>query len=147
MAAAYQKLKKRAFECVKAAAGSPDEDLFRVYRERFTEALGNDVNTASALTVLYDVLKADMNDATKTALIKDFDTVLGLDLTVVPAEEEKSPEIDPELKAFVEQAIEARKAAKAAKDFATADRIRNELLEKGIVLKDTREGTLWELAK
>ena len=53
---------------------------------------------------------------------------------------------DEELVSFVEQKIAERKAAKKEKDFAKADAIREELLQKGIVLKDTREGTVWEKA-
>ena len=52
--------------------------------------------------------------------------------------------MDDELASYVEKKIEERKEAKKAKDFAKADAIREELLAKGIVLKDTREGTFWE---
>ena len=97
-----------------------------------------------ALTVLYDLLKADTNDATKLALIKDFDRVLSLDLTAALKEEAK-PEVDAELEAYVLAKIEERKAAKKAKDFATADAIREELLSKGVVIKDTREGVVWHV--
>ena len=55
-------------------------------------------------------------------------------------------DVDDELKAFVEAKIEERKEAKKAKDFAKADAIRNELLEKGIVIEDTREGVKWHKA-
>ena len=77
-------------------------------------------------------------------LIGMFDYVLSLDL--LKEREEKKPEVDDELAAYVEEQIALRKAAKKEKNFAEADRIRNELLEKGIVLKDTREGTTWEKA-
>ena len=53
-------------------------------------------------------------------------------------------DVDDELASYVEKKIEERKEAKKAKDFAKADAIREELLAKGIVLKDTREGTFWE---
>ena len=53
--------------------------------------------------------------------------------------------MDAELKAFVEEKIGERKAAKKAKDFATADAIREELKKKGIEIKDTREGTVWSV--
>ena len=49
-------------------------------RNKFAQAMGNDLNTSQAITVLYDVLKADTNDATKRALVEDFDQVLSLDL-------------------------------------------------------------------
>ena len=96
-----------------------------------------------ALTVLYDVLKADTNDATKLALINDFDYVLGLELSV---KKEEEAEEDSELTAYVEEQIALRKEAKKAKDFAKADAIRNELAAKGIILEDTREGVKWRKA-
>ena len=102
------------------------------------------MNTSMAITVLYDLLKAEMNDATKLALVKDFDQVLSLNLTVAPVEEPKA-EVDAELEAFVLAKIEERKEAKKAKDFAKADAIRDELLAKGVAIKDTREGVVWEL--
>ena len=60
--------------------------------------------------------------------------------------ETAAPEIDPELEKYVLEQIELRKAAKKEKNFAEADRIRAELLEKGVVLEDTREGVKWHLA-
>ena len=144
--AAYQKLLKRCQDLRKAAEGKTDVDeaVVTAFNNRFIDALGNDTNTAMALTVLYDVLKADTTDATKVKLIGMFDYVLSLDL--LKEREEKKPEVDDELAAYVEEQIVLRKAAKKEKNFAEADRIRNELLEKGIVLKDTREGTTWEKA-
>ena len=98
-----------------------------------------------ALTIVYDLLKAEMNDKTKLELIKDFDRVLSLNLTTAKTEEPKE-EVDSELEQYVLEKIEERKAAKKAKDFAKADAIRDELLAKGIVLKDTREGVIWHKA-
>ena len=78
-------------------------------------------------------------------LVKDFDYVLSLDLA---AGEVANPAdvIDADLDAYELEKIEERKAAKKEKDFAKADAIRNELLEKGIVLEDTREGVKWKKA-
>ena len=122
-----------------------DQAVFEALKAKFAEALENDVNTSMAVTVLYDALKADTNAATKLALAESFDQVLGLDLTK-EKETEETTSVDADLEAYVLQQIELRKAAKKEKNFAEADRIRNELLEKGIVLKDTREGTTWEMA-
>ena len=139
---AYEKLKKRTAAIIaREKDGIVDEDVFAQLKQRFVDALNNDVSTSSALTVLYDVLKADTNDATKAALIRSFEEVLSLGLADV---EEKASEEDQELVSYVEEQIALRAAAKKEKNFAEADRIRSELLEKGIVLKDTREGTLWE---
>ncbi|MBQ2404219.1 MAG: cysteine--tRNA ligase, partial [Lachnospiraceae bacterium] len=113
--------------------------------EKFVEAVGNDVNTSMGITLLYDVLKAELNGATKRAIIDSYDYVLSLDLLKEEVQEEESG-VDSELEAFVLAKIEERKAAKKAKDFALADAIRNELLEHGIIIKDTREGVKWEKA-
>jgi len=140
--AAYNKLVKRIAGL--KADGAVDEAVFAEYKAKFEDALCNDMNTSMAITVLYDLLKAETNDATKLALVKDFDQVLSLDLTVAPAEEPKA-EVDAELEAFVLAKIEERKEAKKAKDFAKADAIRDELLAKGVVIKDTREGVVWHV--
>lgn len=135
---AYEKMVNRIHNLNKE--GETEQEKMQPYRDAFMEALGNDINTSQALTVVYDVLKAELNDASKWALINEFDSVLSLDLT----KETDAVEEDDELTAFVEAKIEERKAAKKAKDFAKADAIRDELLEKGIELKDTREGTVWQ---
>ncbi len=137
---AYDKLKKKIASL--KAEGEVDQAAFDSYKESFINALCQDINTSSAITALYDVLKADINDATKLALVNDFDYVLSLDLTKA---EEKASGADDELVAFIEAKIEERKEAKKAKDFAKADAIRAELLEKGVAIKDTREGVVWEL--
>ena len=144
---AFSKLLKRCIQISKDAEGQDqvDQEVFDEYNARFKEAIGNDTNTSMALTVLYDVLKADTDAATKKALIESFDRVLSLDLFRERAEKAGGEE-DEELSAYIEEQIALRKAAKKEKNFAEADRIRAELLEKGIVLKDTREGTTWEKA-
>ena len=141
--AAYDKL-IRNIARIKAASddGPVDRKVFDGFKDKFIDALGNDLNTSMAITVLYDMLKADCNNATKIALADDFDRVLCLDLTKGPAEEEK-PGVDPELEKYILERIEARKEAKKNKDFAAADAIRDELAAKGIEIKDTREGTVW----
>ena len=142
--AAYNKLVKRVAGLKKE--GETDQNVFAEYKAKFVDAISNDLNTSMAITVLYDLLKADTNDITKYELIKDFDKVLSLNL-----ENAKSTEttegVDAELENFVLAKIEERKEAKKAKDFAKADAIRDELLAKGIVIKDTREGVVWHKAE
>ncbi len=136
---AYEKLHKKVLELKED--GAVDEAKFAQYRGKFEEVLSNDMNTSMAITMIYDVLRDEMNDATKKALVASFDEVLSLDLTVA----EEAAAVDAELEAFILAKIEERKAAKKEKDFAKADAIRAELLEKGVQIKDTREGTVWEL--
>ena len=92
------------------------------------------------LTVLYDVLKDDeLTDFTKLYLVNDFDKVLSLKLI----EEEK--EVSSEIEEMINKKIEERNEAKKNKNYAKADEIRDELLQKGVKLIDTREGTTYEI--
>lgn len=136
----YKKLKKRIADLSKE--GTADAAKVKEYKDKFVEAVGNDMNTSMGVTLVYDVLKGDMDDATKRAIIDSYDYVLGLDL--LKEEQAKESGVDAELEAFVLAKIEERKAAKKEKNFALADAIRDELLEKGIAIKDTREGVVWE---
>jgi len=139
-AGTYKKLKKRIADL--GREGAVDECAVQEYKEKFVEAVGNDVNTSMGITLLYDVLKADLNGPTKRAVIDSYDYVLSLDL--LKEEVPETPSVDAELEAYVLSKIEERKAAKKEKNFALADAIRNELLEQGIAIKDTREGVVWE---
>ena len=126
-------------------------------KEKFVAGLDNDLNTSLAITAVHNVLKSRANTATKRAALADFDTVLQLNLlnnadVYAKKEAEKAAAAavrvysdDPEIRA-IEQAIDARAAAKKAKNYAEADRIRAELLERGIVLTDTAQGTTWAKA-
>jgi len=125
--------------------GAVDQEAFGKLKERFVGALNADLNTSVAVTAVYDVLKAKTNDATKLAALADFDQVLSLNL-MSAAEvlrkkeaEEAAASADPEIDALVA----ARTAAKKAKNFAEADRIRDELKAKGIEIIDTPQGTKW----
>lgn len=148
VSAAYTKLVKKIAELKKTSeengAGELVQADFDAYRARFAEALSGDLNTSMAVTILYDLLKADLNAATKLALFADFDGVLSLNL-LTAGETAAEDGVDAELEQFILAKIEERKAAKKEKDFARADAIRDELLAKGIALKDTREGVIWSL--
>ena len=140
---AYDKLMKRIANL--SESGAVDDNAVTEYEKKFAEALGNDINTSSAITVLYDMLKAEISDVTKRKLVASMDQVLSLELTKAFESNTEEASVDDELKAYVEKMIEERKIAKKEKDFAKADAIREELASKGIILKDTREGTLWSV--
>ena len=125
--------------------GEVDQEVFNKLKERFVGALNGDLNTSVAVTAVYDVLKAKTNDATKLAALADFDQVLSLNLLSAAEAirkkeaEEAAASADPEIDALVA----ARTAAKKAKNFAEADRIRDELKAMGVEIIDTPQGTKW----
>ena len=141
MVTAYNKLVKKIGELKED--GEVNEEGYARLRADFENALANDINTSSAITVIYDVLRSEYNDATKLKLIRSFDEVLSLNLTRMQGEKESG--IDAELESYILAKIEERKNAKKEKDFAKADAIRDELAAKGIRIKDTREGTVYEI--
>ena len=118
----------------------------KAYVQKFEEAMNDDFNTADAISAVFELVKyanthaaADNAKAYVEAVRKtltDLCDILGI---IVEKEEEL-------LDADIENLIAERQAARKAKDFARADEIRNELLEKGIILKDTREGVQWKRA-
>ena len=132
--------------------GAVDEAALAELKAGFVKALDNDLNTSLAVTAVYDVLKAKTNDATKKAALADFDTVLCLNLLENAAklnaekeEKAEAPVCDDPFVAEIERLIVERKEAKAAKNYAEADRIRAYLLEKGVTLIDTKEGTTYKI--
>ena len=156
---AYNKLIARVAALKADPAETVDEEALASLREGFVRALDNDLNTSLAVTALYDVLKAKTNDATKLAALRDFDTVLSLGLedraaavrakaeaerAAAEAERAAAAAADPFV-AEIYAAIDARAAAKKAKNFAEADRIRDELAAKGVTLIDTAQGTTYKL--
>ncbi len=137
---AYNKLKNKTLEVKKNIDGTLMNDVVDNYKNKFDSYLSDDLNTANALTVLYDVLKAEINNTTKLHLIEYFDSVLSLDLL-------KENVIDEELLNYINEMINKRNEAKINKDYTLADSIRKELESKGVVIKDSREGTTFEIKK
>ena len=136
---AFSKLKTRILSIEK----DRDIDLTKKneYLIKFGDAIKNDLNTSLMITVLYDLLKDNsVNGATKIDLVQEFDKVLSLDLL-----NEEVKNVDSALEKEILAKIEERNVAKKNRDFVTADKIRDELLTKGIKLIDTREGTHYEI--
>ena len=115
-----------------------DEKAYTEWDNKFKSCLEDDLNTANAITVLYDLLKSEVNDDTKYHLVSAWDEVLSLDLL-----KKDQPKVENE--EYILNKIKERNEAKKNKDYQTADAIREELLNEGIILKDTREGTIYEL--
>lgn len=146
-ASAYDKLLR---SIAKLEDGPVDENAFATLKVPFQEAMDNDLNTSLAITALYDVLKSNVSDGTKLALIRDFDQVLSLNLLEGAAkirEAEAVENADPTWIAQIEAQIAQRAEAKKEKDFAKADAIRAALLEQGVILEDTPSGTIYKLKR
>jgi len=139
---AYNKLIEKIFALISDKSGDIDGKEYERLMKSFREALDNDLNTAQAVTVLYDVLKADTNSATKIKLINEFDKVLCLDLTA-NAEKYAKEQLDKynDIPQEVLDLAEQRKTARKEKNFALADEIRDKISALGYTIKETRQGT------
>ena len=130
--------------------------VVREYEDKFKTLVGNDLNTSMGITALYDVLKAKTDDATKLAILDRYDSVLSLSLlekaAALRAEQEKARAaqsaggytVTGEGDAQVDALVLARGEAKKAKNFAEADRIRDELKAMGIEVTDVPGGASWK---
>ena len=154
---AFEKLIARIAN-LKPDDGAADEAVRAEYREKFIKQMDNDINTPNGVTVIYDILKAQTDDATKRAMLADIDAVLSLSLLEkADALREKNAKAAATQSAeftivaedgtpdeAVEALIRARADAKKAKNFAEADRIRDELKARGVELTDIPNGAKWK---
>lgn len=152
-AAAYEKLTAKIAALRPQPEECVDKAAFDALRARFIKALDNDLNTSLAITCVYDALKYPTNAATKLAAIGDFDTVLGLNL-LEKAEAVRSAQpvsaavhdgitIEGEGDPEIDEIVKTRAEAKRAKNWAEADRIREELKARGIEVTDIPGGAKW----
>ena len=137
---AYEKLAAK-IAGVLDGSGDIDEAKYAELKKKFTDAMDNDLNTALAVTAVYDVLKADVSNAAKLALIKDFDKVLSLGLITAAEKASAKSEGEESLPEEVAALAEQRKAARKEKNFALADELRDKITALGYVITETREGT------
>ena len=104
-------------------------------RQRFLEAVADDLHMPRALTILWEVAKHDaLSDSEKLTLVYEFDEIFGLNLST-----HERRELSPEQRQLLDQRAQAR----ADKNWAESDRLRDELLKLGVQVKDSREGTEW----
>lgn len=112
-----------------------NEKLTEEYLTKFRDSIENDLNTANVITYLFDILKdTNLNNSSKLYLIREYDKVLSLDLI------QKKKKINTQLKNKVNKLIEERNRLKREKKYEEADKIREEILNLGAQIKDTREG-------
>ncbi|MBQ90445.1 MAG: hypothetical protein CL441_03335 [Acidimicrobiaceae bacterium] len=130
-----------------AAAGLPHVDADAGTVDRFREAMDDDLGTAAAVAIVFDAVRdanraLDAGDtgtaAALSAAVTELAGVLGLRLVADSTAGDDDAEVD--------ELVEARAAAKEAGNYAEADRIRDELTARGIVLEDSPTGTTWRRA-
>ena len=141
-ATAYSKLVAKVAALL-GAQGAPDEEACNQLRSDFRAAMDNDLNTSLAITAVYNLFKSDADSATKLAMVKEFDSVLSLDLIEAAKKlSEQGSGSDEELPQEVTELLEKRKAARKEKNFALADELRDKIAELGYTVEETRQGTI-----
>ena len=134
--AALNNLKARVIEIKKDLSGAIDEGKKTELLAKFDAAIFNDLALPQALAVMWEVVKdSSINNATKWAILSEMDTVFGLKM-----DEMKEEVYVPD--AEVQALLDARKAARAIKDWAKSDEIRDALKAKGLVVKDLPDGSV-----
>ena len=133
----YYKLKNKVISLDNSKSSLSEK--YEEYLEKFKSTLKDDLNTANSITLIYDILKDDINDYTKYMLIKKTEEVLSLGLF------DEAKKVDDDLKKYIESMIVKRNQYKKEKNFEKADQIRDELKEKGVEIKDTKEGTVYKV--
>jgi cysteinyl-tRNA synthetase len=142
---ARQKLVARTVEMAREAKPVAETDLEGAAVEKirqFRAFLFQDLNTPRALALVWDMLKDDTLSASgKLSVLLAADRILGLDLTgiIEQGDAGTADELEPELRDLIDKRGEARKN----KDFALSDKYRDDLLARGIRIKDTPKGTEW----
>ena len=111
-----------------------DEEEIEQYENRFLEAINDDLNMPVAMSVVWEVVKNPNKSKDLANLLLKFDEVLGLD---VDKKEEKSEQAIPE---EIIELVEKRKQARQNKDWEASDRLRDEIMSKGYIVKDTKDG-------
>ncbi len=132
-----------------AESGDPSHPKFTPMRAKFADAMADDLNTAIAITALEEALAVKKVDAgVKRAVVMEMDAVLGLDLLGLTRQDLRiRPKSATITEAEIEDALARRKAARAEKDFATSDALRDELSAKGVEVMDGDPlGWEWKLA-
>jgi cysteinyl-tRNA synthetase len=119
-----------------APAGGHEADEFEA---RFRAAIADDLDLPAAMALVAEVMRSRLSGVDKARLLLRWDHVLGLDL------DRSAPHLD--LPAGARVLLEKREHARAARDFKTADRVRDELSTMGVTVTDTSEGQRWKVSK
>lgn len=112
-----------------------DEEVIKAYEERFHSAINDDLNMPLAMGIVWEVVRNDIKSPEFAELLLKFDTVLGLKI-------DEQPTTNQELPKEITELIQKRDIARAEKNWAESDRIRDEIQAKGYSVKDTKNGTI-----
>jgi cysteinyl-tRNA synthetase len=126
-----QHLQNQVRQVMQNAAGQ-DGTISEEHKNKFLEAINDDLNIPRAMAVVQQMLKSSIRDDEKLTTILDFDRVLGLNLD--------QADRPTELPEAVQKLVNDRQKARQAKDWATSDRLREEILALGYLVQDTKEG-------
>ena len=110
------------------------------YAERFRNAIADDLDFPTAMALVSELLHSEIAVGARAALLLDWDRVLGLDLGRAPSADAG------ELPEGAARLLEQRELARAAKDYASSDRLREQLAEMGVMVTDSRDGQKWKVA-
>ena len=135
---ALAQLRQRVAEWSSGADGASDDQEVEGFEARFQAALADDLDLPAAMALVSEVIHSSLPAGGKAELLRRWDRVLGLDL------ERVAPNV--ELPAGAPALLEAREKARAARDFETSDRLRDELAAIGVAVTDTAEGQRWKAA-
>lgn len=115
-----------------------DESLLSEYKEKFLDAINDDLNMPLAMGIIWEIARNEKKSKKVAELLLDFDRVLGLDLK--NSEKYLNEQRNVEIPQEILELMEKRKKAREEKNWALSDEIRDELKQKGYIIKDTKEG-------
>jgi len=130
------------FAEVSARAAKPDAAV----SAELIEALSDDLNTPAAIAHLHQLAQDARSSLDAAAQLQADLAFLGLDLGALDVAD-SAADLDPDLRASIEALVRERLAARRAKNWAESDRLRTELAQFGVALKDSKDGTTWEIVK
>ena len=119
-----------------------EQKVIDEYKEKFMEAINDDLNMPLALSIVWEIARNENKSKDFADLLIEFDKVLGLDLINSEKYLEKQAKI--EIPEEIQKLVEERKKAREEKNWKLSDEIRDELKEKGYMIKDTKDGMVLE---
>ena len=115
-----------------------DVEILKKYKERFIDAINDDLNIPVAMSVVWELARYELKSKKIADMLLDFDKVLGLDL--INSEKYLKEESNVEIPAEVKTLLEERKTARENKNWVLSDELRDKIKEHGYIVKDTKEG-------